>query len=175
MGSSSSSRESQCLDSIDPISWLKSKDANSDFIHHVDNTLNGLYNPVRIHPKLDIIIYGYLHKLIQNKNQIPHEIEMLCKSFIAQAKNNQNVSINDTQIRSYSKGSVHFENDTNIIYSSSDINQSIHDIDDISNCPQNLILTIDGDFEGTIKNKNKNAMIVLNVIGTFSGSVYRGW
>ena len=89
MGSTSSSKEEGNsevkLHTIDPVRWLKSKNADPDFIKHVNNALNGLYNPIHIHPKLDIIISAYLNKLMPNRNKIPHGIEMLCKSFIAQS------------------------------------------------------------------------------------------
>ena len=135
-------------DKQDPVSWLKMHDADSNFIKQVKNTLNGLYDPIEFHSKIDIIIFGYLQSVNQQHQIIPNDIVVLCQLFINDDSDDANRAfiIDNDKRRSVNPN---------------------HNI----KWPQNVILTIFGDFNGKIVNKNTNSMVILNVIGTFSGSV----
>ena len=138
---------------LDPAAWLKSKQADAAFTYHVRCVMNGDYDPISMHPKLSIVIFGYLKSLTNIIQIIPNDIELLCLEFVKYKKGEEEV-IEITN------------NITNGYESRRTLNTTLGNYGDI-------VWTIVGDVSSaiTLRNPTKNGIIILNVLGNFKGSV----
>ena len=148
---------------LDPVSWLKSTDADPNFIIHVENVMNGTYTPIHLHTKISIIISGYLKSINKIKSIIPKEIEMLCLEYLQQI-----VMVNDNM------DNLKLKDNVNNIWSA----ETAEKVKCRANNrwtirgPKHTILTVTGDLCQQITNHYKGGMIILNVLGDFKGCVY---
>ena len=57
-------------------------DADANVIKQVEITLNGLYDPIEAHSKIDIIIFGYLRSVNHEHQIIPKDVYHLCCHYL---------------------------------------------------------------------------------------------
>lgn len=154
---------------LDPVSWLSQKEADNNFINHVKNVMNGVYDPIEYHPKISNIISGYLHSLNSSNNIIPTEIESVCMQFL-RLTNTKNIQISEEDAKE--EITIEIEDNVNNTYEAETLSKDPRwkDYGFTENWPKNIILTVIGDLNFEIENYHRYGMIVLNVIGNCNGS-----
>lgn len=173
MGCTSSTSPTSTTDHIyvDPVTWLKSKDADSQFVKHVECVMKGNYDPIYCHPKFDTVKSGYFRRLNAGNKIIPNEIIKICVEYLhpfcaeGNAERILKEGVNNIFTAEYTKQ-----------YILNHIEQSEVDGNEYKvNPPKCLILTVFGDFDTSpdviTNSRFDNAWIILNVLGTFKGAL----